>query len=86
MFLDLNNLTTDQMLEKQIEVRQKITQAISAGMSQQVINQMQNVMNQLMIEYHTRVVLEAESQRRDQAHNEGVSPDEKDILNIGDVE
>jgi hypothetical protein len=30
-----------------------------------------------MTEYHTRVVLEAESQRRDQAQNEGVSPDEK---------
>jgi hypothetical protein len=86
MFLDFNNLTTDQMLEKQIEIRQKITQAISTGMSQQVINQMQNVMDQLMTEYHTRVVLEAESQRRDQAQNEGVSPDEKDILNIGDVE
>ena len=86
MFLNFENLTTDQMLEKQIEIRQKITQAISTGMSQQIINQMQAVMDQLMIEYQSRILREAENQRREQARNEGIDPDEKDILNIGNVE
>jgi hypothetical protein len=86
MFLNFENLTTDQMLEKQIEIRQKITQAISTGMSQQIINQMQAVMDQLMIEYQARILREAENQRREQARNEGIDPDEKDILNIGNVE
>ena len=86
MFLNFENLTTDQMLEKQIEIRQKITQAISTGMSQQIINQMQAVMDQLMIEYQARILREAENQRREQARNEDIDPDEKDILNIGNVE
>jgi len=86
MFLNFENLTTDQMLEKQIEIRQKITQAISTGMSQQIINQMQAVMDQLMIEYQSRILREAENQRREQARNEDIDPDEKDILNIGNVE
>ena len=33
MFLDLENLTIEQLLEKQIELRQKLSQANSMGMS-----------------------------------------------------
>jgi len=47
---------------------------------------MQAVMDQLMIEYQARILREAENQRREQARNEGIDPDEKDILNIGNVE
>lgn len=86
MFADFENMTVDQMLEKQIELKQKVAQAMSSGMSPQLINQMQNMLDQLMVEYRTKVALEAEQQKRERAIEDGRDPEEDNILNIGDVE
>jgi len=86
MFPNFENMTVDQMLEKQIELKQKVAQAISAGMSPQIVSQMQNMLDQLMIEYKSKVANEAEQLRKERASDEGIDPDEFDILNIGDVE
>jgi len=86
MFANFEDMTVEQMLEKQIELKQKVAQAMSSGMSPQLIDQMQNMLDQLMVEYRTKVALEAEQQRRERAIEENRDPDEDNILNIGDVE
>lgn len=81
MFANFEDMTVEQMLEKQIELKQKVAQAISSGMSPGLVAQMQNMLDQLMVEYHTKVALEAEQQKRERAVEEGREPD--DVLNIG---
>ena len=52
MFLDLENLNIEQLLEKQIELRKKMSQAHQTGMSQimgQIQNMLENSKNNLKI-------------------------------------
>ena len=48
MFLNLENLNVDQLLEKQIELRKKFSQAQSTGMVG-VLDQLQNMLDQVSI-------------------------------------
>lgn len=86
MFVDFENMTLDQMLEKQIELKRKVAQAHQSGMSPGLIAQMQNMLDQLMIEYRSRVATDAEKAKRERAIEEGRDPDAENVMNIGDVE
>ena len=86
MFADFENMTLDQMLEKQIELKRKVAQAHQSGMSPGLIAQMQNMLDQLMVEYRTRAATDAEKAKRARAIEEGRDPDAENVMNIGDVE
>lgn len=81
MFPDYSNSTVEQLLHKQLELKQKLLQAGSTGMSQQVISQLQN-----MIEHvNNEIQMKSEIDKLNAAREEGNNPDET-VLNIGDVE
>lgn len=86
MFTNFDSMTVEELLNKQIEIKQKIAQAYSTGMSHMIIEQMQNMLDQIMIEIQTKSQQEQEHQRIQRAIEEGRDPDEDNILNIGDVE
>ena len=78
MFLDLEDLNIEQLLEKQIELRKKLSQASSTGMVQ-VMGQIQNMLDQVSSEIQTKSAQQAvEKERKIDA---GEDPD--DTLNIG---
>lgn len=55
MFLDnIESLSVDELLQKHIELRQKMMQAISSGMSPAIIAQMQNMIEHINIQIKTR--------------------------------
>jgi hypothetical protein len=80
MFLDLDGLNVEQLLQKQIEIRQRMMQA--RGMSGQVMNQLRNMLDQVSIEIQTKAALEKVKADREKRVAEGKDPDE-DVLNIG---
>lgn len=80
MFLDLDGLNVEQLLQKQIEIRQRMMQA--RGMSGQVMNQLRNMLDQVSIEIQTKVSLDKVKTDREKRVAEGKDPDE-DALNIG---
>jgi hypothetical protein len=80
MFLDLDGLNVEQLLQKQIEIRQRMMQA--RGMSGQVMNQLRNMLDQVSIEIQTKVSLDKVKTDREKRVAEGKDPDE-DVLNIG---
>jgi len=86
MFVDYDGMTVDQMLEKQIELKRKVAQAHQSGMSSGIISQMQNMLDVLMVEYHSRVASDGEKAKRERAIEEGRDPDADNVMNIGDVE
>ncbi len=86
MFVDYDGMSIDQMLERQIELKRKVAQAYQSGMSPSIITQMQNMLDDLMVEYHARIATDAEKAKRERALEEGRNPDEDNIMNIGDVE
>jgi|TARA_B110000503_G_scaffold143084_1_gene242484 hypothetical protein len=86
MFVNYENMTIDQLLEKQIELKRKVAQAYQAGMSPGLIGQMQNMLEQLIVEYHSKVALDAEQHKRERLVDEGKDPNADEILNIGDFE
>ena len=86
MFVDYDGMTVDQMLEKQIELKRKVAQAYQSGMSPGLIAQMQNMLDVLMVEYHSRVASDGEKAKRERAIEEGRDPDADNVMNIGDVE
>ena len=86
MFIDYDGMSIDQMLERQIELKRKVEQAYQSGMSPSIITQMQNMLDDLMVEYHARIATDAEKAKRERALEEGRNPDEDNIMNIGDVE
>jgi hypothetical protein len=86
MFVDYDGMSIDQMLERQIELKRKVAQAYQSGMSTSIITQMQNMLDDLMVEYHARIATDAEKAKRERALEEGRNPDEDNIMNIGDVE
>ena len=53
MFLNIENLNIEQLLEKQIELRQKLMQANSMSMSGPA-DQIQNMIDQVSIEIQAR--------------------------------
>jgi len=53
MFPSLENLTVEQMLHKQLEFKQKLGQATSAGMSPQIIEQIQTMIDFFNTEIRT---------------------------------
>jgi len=80
MFLDLDGLNVEQLLQKQIEIRQRMMQA--RGMSGQVMNQLRNMLDQVSIEIQTKVSLEKVKTSREKRVAEGKDLDD-DVLNIG---
>jgi|TARA_B110000908_G_scaffold172541_1_gene240635 hypothetical protein len=86
MFANYDQMSVEQLLERQIELRRKVAQAHQSGMSPSLIAQMQNMLEQLMIEYHSKVALGAEQTKRERKIEEGKDPDAEDTLTIGDVE
>ena len=86
MFPNYEDMTVEELLNKQIELKQKVAQAYSSGMSSMIISQMQNMLEHIMIEIQTKSQLEQEQQKRERAIEEGKDIDDDNILNIGDVE
>jgi hypothetical protein len=84
MFLNVENLSVDQLLEKQIEIRKKISQAQSMGMMGPV-GQLQNMLEQLSIEISRKSQMQVVERDRERRIEEGKDP-EDDILNIGEIE
>jgi hypothetical protein len=81
MFLDIENLTIEQLLEKQIELRQKLSQANSMNMSGPA-DQIQNMIEQVGIEIRAKSQQDALKKEREKRIEEGKDPDD-DVLNIG---
>jgi len=81
MFLNTENLTIEQLLEKQIELRQKLSQAQSIGMAGPA-SQIQNMLDQIGIEMQAKSQLQALEKDRERKIEEGKDPDD-DVLNIG---
>lgn len=81
MFLDLENLNIEQLLEKQIELRKKMSQAHLTGMSQ-IMGQIQNMLDQVSIEIQTKSAQQAVEKERERKVEAGEDPDD-DVLNIG---
>ena len=79
--LDIENLNMEQLLEKQIELRQKLGQANSMGMSGPA-GQIQNMIEMVSIEIKARSEQDALKRERDKRIDEGKDPDD-DVLNIG---
>jgi hypothetical protein len=80
MFLDLDGLNVEQLLQKQTEIRQRMMQA--RGMSGPVMNQLRNMLDQVSIEIQTKAALEKVKTDKEKRIAEGKDPDE-DVLNIG---
>lgn len=81
MFLNVENLSVEQLIEKQIELRQKFVQASSMGMMGPA-SQIQNMLEQISIEIKSKSQLQAIEKDRERKIEEGKDPDD-DVLNIG---
>ena len=84
MFLNVESLTIDQLVEKQIELRQKLNQASSMGMMGPAA-QIQNMLDQLNIELRRKSQMQTVERDRERKIEEGKDPDD-DVLNIGEIE
>lgn len=83
MFPSLENLTVEQMLHKQLEFKQKLGQAMAAGMSSQVIDQIQTMIDFLNAEIRTKVEIEKLEEERKKAIEEDRDDDDGVSLEIG---
>ena len=81
MFLELEHLNIEQLLEKQIELRKRLSQASSTGMVG-VMDQIQNMIEQVQIEIKTKSAIQSNEKEREQKVEDGKDPDD-DVLNIG---
>ena len=81
MFLNVENLNVEQLLEKQIELRQKLQQAHQMNMSGPAA-QIQNMIEQIGIEIQSKSQLQAIEKDRERKIEDGKDPDD-DVLNIG---
>jgi hypothetical protein len=81
MFLNVENLNVEQLLEKQIELRQKLQQAHRMNMSGPAA-QIQNMIEQIGIEIQSKSQLQAIEKDRERKIEDGKDPDD-DVLNIG---
>jgi response regulator of citrate/malate metabolism len=77
MFLNLDDLTMDQLIEKQIELRQRKMQALSMGMDAGVLGQLQNMLDQVEIQITTKTAGDALESARNEKDSDidGVSLD-----------
>ena len=85
MFLNVESLTIVQLVEKQIELRQKLNQASSMGMMGPAA-QIQNMLDQLNIELRRKSQMQAVERDRERKIEEGKDPNDEDVLNIGEIE
>tara|TARA_Y100000385_G_scaffold258860_1_gene287177 strand:+ start:912 stop:1157 length:246 start_codon:yes stop_codon:yes gene_type:complete len=81
MFLDIENLNIEQLLEKQIELRQKLAQANNMNLVGPA-DQIQNMIEQISVEIKSKSQIDALKKERDKRIEEGKDPDD-DVLNIG---
>lgn len=81
MFLNVENLNVEQLLEKQIELRQKLQQAHRMNMTGPAA-QIQNMIDQISIEIQSKSQIQAIEKDRERKIEEGKDPDD-DVLNIG---
>ena len=81
MFLDIENLNIEQLLEKQIVLRQKLMQANSMSMFGPA-DQIQNMIEQVGIEIQARSQQDSLKKEREKRVEDGKDPDD-DVLNIG---
>lgn len=81
MFLNIENLNIEQLLEKQIVLRQKLMQANSMSMFGPA-DQIQNMIEQVGIEIQARSQQDSLKKEREKRVQEGKDPDD-DVLNIG---
>ena len=77
---NFEELNVQQLIEKQVEIRKKIGQAAGAGMSPQIINQMQMMLDELAIEIKTKAALEREQKDRDTKIENGEDPDDTSFI------
>ena len=84
MFLNVESLSIEQLVEKQIELRQKLNQASSMGMMGPAA-QIQNMLDQLNIELRRKSQMQVVERDRERKIEEGKNPDD-DVLNIGEIE
>lgn len=78
MFLDLDNLTIEQLLQKQIEIRQRMQQART--MSGGVMNQLQGMLEQVTIQLQTRIALDQVTSAKEKAIADGKNPDDDSLI------
>ena len=83
MFPDFDKMSIDQMLQKQLELKQKVLQASAAGMSGGVIQQIQTMIDYLNTEIRTKSELEKLQTERQSKIDNDEDPDDT-VLNIGD--
>lgn len=83
MFPSLENLTVEQMLHKQLEFKQKLGQAMAAGMSPQIIDQIQTMIDFLNTEIRTKSEIEKLEEARKQAIEEDKDDSDGVSLDIG---
>lgn len=81
MFLDTDNMNIEQLLEKQIELRQKLNQAHSMNLVGPA-GQIQSMIEQISIEIRSKSQIDALKKEREKRVEEGKDPDD-DVLNIG---
>lgn len=84
MFLNVEKLSVEQLIEKQVEIRQKMRQAETMGMTGPA-SQLQNMIEQISIELSRKSQMQVVERDRERKIEEGVDPD-SDILNIGEIE
>ena len=82
MFLDTDNMNIEQLLEKQIELRQKLSQAHSMNLIGPA-GQIQNMIEQISIEIRAKSQVDALKKEREKRIEDGKDPDD-DVLNIGE--
>jgi hypothetical protein len=85
MFLDLDNLSVDELIQRQMEIRQKMTTAMNTGMSPAILGQMRNMLDQIDIEIKTKAQQERLDQERQQKIDNDEDPDSDNVLNIGEI-
>lgn len=84
MFINLSGLTIEQLVEKQIELRQKLAQAHSMGMVS-AVGQIQNMLDQVSIEIRSQSEIQKLESDRQKKIDDGKNPDD-DVLDIGSIE
>tara|TARA_R110000772_G_scaffold37159_5_gene88500 strand:+ start:3327 stop:3566 length:240 start_codon:yes stop_codon:yes gene_type:complete len=75
MFEDYDDLNSDQLIAKQIEMRRKLTTALNAGMSGQILDQLQTMIDYIGIEIKSKSAIEAmkTGDDDDDSNGDGVS-------------
>ena len=75
MFEDYDDLNSDQLIAKQIEMRRKLSTALNAGMSGPILDQLQTMIDYIGIEIKSKSAIEAmkTGDDDDDSNGDGVS-------------